>query len=334
MGLTTRIRQAGGFDNVDYNSGFYTAGQVTGTVVNAGLAFGNPCALGAGMRAGLQFINGAQAIGGSLNAANNLAQGNYLEAGLDVLGVLGNAGQLGAACFSADTRLMARGQWGRGWRRIDQIAEGDAVLSRDENNAQGPLEWKNVEEVFHRYGFVVSVRVGGQVIKTTVEHPFFVQDKGWLPAGELLRGDLLPSHDGQWLAVEEVSDNGDHERLYNLRVADWHTYFVGAEEWGFSIWAHNACSSTSGNNSASAVGRMVHTQYKNALKSLGYVVEKALKSGKRPDAYNLAQRIVRELKPNNPKAIACGLKQAQAYAKELEAMNPGGGPFRYIVDVY
>ncbi len=61
MGLTARIRQAGGFDNVDYNSGFYTAGQLTGTAVNVGLAFGNPCALGAGVRAGLQFINGAGA---------------------------------------------------------------------------------------------------------------------------------------------------------------------------------------------------------------------------------------------------------------------------------
>ena len=38
---------------------FYTAGQVTGAAVNVGLAFGNPCALGAGMRAGLQLINGA-----------------------------------------------------------------------------------------------------------------------------------------------------------------------------------------------------------------------------------------------------------------------------------
>ena len=27
--------------------------------------------------------------------------------------------------------------------------------------------------------------------------------------------------------------------VYNLRVADWHTYFVGCGEWGFSVWAHN-----------------------------------------------------------------------------------------------
>jgi len=29
--------------------------------------------------------------------------------------------------------------------------------------------------------------------------------------------------------------------VYNLRIADYHTYFVGSREWGFSVWAHNAC---------------------------------------------------------------------------------------------
>jgi hypothetical protein len=24
-------------------------------------------------------------------------------------------------------------------------------------------------------------------------------------------------------------------------VADYHTYFVGREEWGFAVWAHNTC---------------------------------------------------------------------------------------------
>ena len=29
--------------------------------------------------------------------------------------------------------------------------------------------------------------------------------------------------------------------MYNVRVADFHTYFVaGAETWAFSVWAHNA----------------------------------------------------------------------------------------------
>lgn len=29
--------------------------------------------------------------------------------------------------------------------------------------------------------------------------------------------------------------------VYNLRVADYHTYFVGCNEWGWSVWAHNMC---------------------------------------------------------------------------------------------
>ena len=30
------------------------------------------------------------------------------------------------------------------------------------------------------------------------------------------------------------------ETVYNFRVANCHTYFVGCAEWGFSVWAHNA----------------------------------------------------------------------------------------------
>jgi hypothetical protein len=29
-------------------------------------------------------------------------------------------------------------------------------------------------------------------------------------------------------------------QVYNMRVAEYHTYFVGCEAWGFSVWAHNS----------------------------------------------------------------------------------------------
>ena len=35
-------------------------------------------------------------------------------------------------------------------------------------------------------------------------------------------------------------DTGSWETVYNFRIADFHTYFVGCDEWGFSVWAHNA----------------------------------------------------------------------------------------------
>jgi hypothetical protein len=52
-------------------------------------------------------------------------------------------------------------------------------------------------------------------------------------------GDELSSHNGRWVTVEGVEETGEHQTVYNLRVADFHTYFVGGEDWEFSVWAHN-----------------------------------------------------------------------------------------------
>jgi hypothetical protein len=30
------------------------------------------------------------------------------------------------------------------------------------------------------------------------------------------------------------------ETVYNVWVADYHTYFVGGDQWGFAVWTHNA----------------------------------------------------------------------------------------------
>ena len=42
--------------------------------------------------------------------------------------------------------------------------------------------------------------------------------------------------------MDEVFDSGVEEPVYNCTVAEYHTYFVGGEEWGYSAWAHNGCS--------------------------------------------------------------------------------------------
>ncbi len=52
-------------------------------------------------------------------------------------------------------------------------------------------------------------------------------------------GDRLLSNDGTWVDVEDLLDTGEWETVYNLRVADHHTYFVGTAEWGWAAWAHN-----------------------------------------------------------------------------------------------
>ena len=124
---------------------------------------------------------------------------------------------------------------------IEQIKVGDVVLSAPEDDLNGPFVAKRVEEVFERSSVLFDLHVGGKLIRTTAEHPFYVQGKGWTAAKELSPGDLLRSHDGQWVAVESASDSGEVAPVYNMRVEEYHTYFVGADGWGFSVWAHNAC---------------------------------------------------------------------------------------------
>src|SRR5262245_28520779 len=77
-----------------------------------------------------------------------------------------------------------------------------------------------------------------RTIEATPEHPFFVKGKGWTPLNQLKPGDEIRTEDG-WATVGEIENTGRWEKVYNFRVADFHTYFVGAPEWGFSVWAHN-----------------------------------------------------------------------------------------------
>jgi len=122
-----------------------------------------------------------------------------------------------------------------------QFKPGDWVLSAPECDPEALPEPRQVEEVFTNFLPLLHVQVGGKTIRTTSEHPFYVRGKGWTAAKDLQAGDLLRSHDGQWVAVESVSEGEELAAVYNLRVAEHHTYFVGSRDWGFSVWAHNAC---------------------------------------------------------------------------------------------
>jgi RHS repeat-associated protein len=140
-------------------------------------------------------------------------------------------------CFAAGTPLLTP----KGAKLIEEFKEGDLVLSRSEVDPNGPVLPKVVEEVFVRVAPLWDVWVSGHRIQTTAEHPFYVLERGWIPAKELAPGDQLLSHDRQRIRVESVSDSGEVATVYNLRVSEFSTYFVGSREWGFSVWAHNTC---------------------------------------------------------------------------------------------
>ncbi len=193
----------------------------------------------------------AEGIGGAIGGAAGYYAQVYLdpEEKFDPQGlamsvamgtIMGIAGAAEAwksrACFVADTPLLTP----NGHKLIQDFKVGDLITSRPEHDPDAPLEVQRVEEIFVRTAPILNLHINGKVIQTTKEHPFWVAGKGWIDARDLQPGDLLSSHDGRWIPVEEVFDTGEWQTVYNLQVSDYHTYFVGSEEWAFTVWAHNA----------------------------------------------------------------------------------------------
>ncbi len=143
------------------------------------------------------------------------------------------------SCFTAGTPIVV--DFAGSSRSVEDLRVGDLVLARSEHDPAGPLELKRVEETFERTAVVMQLVVAGRTIKTTAEHPFYVPaQQAFVPAGALKAGDRLVTHDGRLIAIDRVDSTAEITTVYNLRVADHHTYFVGGDLWGWDVWVHNA----------------------------------------------------------------------------------------------
>ena len=129
---------------------------------------------------------------------------------------------------------------------IEQIKIGDSVVSRDA--ATGKTSAKRVTATKARTAYeLVKVSLAdaaGEVVETiqaTPEHPFYVQGKGFTPAGRLAIGNSIVTRAGPALRVKELGREArpDGVTVYNLTVEDDHTYFVGRVNGG--MWVHNIC---------------------------------------------------------------------------------------------
>lgn len=87
-----------------------------------------------------------------------------------------------------------------------------------------------VEEIFTREGQLFELVVAGRVLRTTPEHPFFVEGQGWTPAGELQPGQLLSTATGGWLPVELITNAHQSVPVYNFSVSNSHTYFIAPRD--------------------------------------------------------------------------------------------------------
>ena len=134
---------------------------------------------------------------------------------------------------------------------------GDTVLAK--NVLSGKLETKRVTEVHVNNDPVTgTVTISGEIIHTTPEHPFYTSEGGWVDAKDLVSGAHVLAAEGGLGTVEDVRFRTDYMVMYNLTVADDHTFFVGAGKW----LVHNAgCGSLNPRTSKAAeIGREAHRQ--------------------------------------------------------------------------
>ena len=95
---------------------------------------------------------------------------------------------------------------------------------------------------------------------------------------------------------------------------------MGAGLKGIGVLAASVKGVRGGETAATIAGREAHKAYETTLGG-AYEFNKALPSGKRPDAIDYVNNVVRELKPNSETGISRGVKQLQGYVDELEAFT-------------
>jgi Pretoxin HINT domain len=127
------------------------------------------------------------------------------------------------SCFVAGTQVHTP----TGVEAIEKIQAGDFVLSQ--NVTTGELAYKMVVAPTNRPPTpLVEISAGGETIRASRGHPFWVSGLGWQMAKEIRAGEWLHSVGGPVL-VDRVEEQGEAE-CFNLIVADFDTYFVGGNQ--------------------------------------------------------------------------------------------------------
>jgi hypothetical protein len=125
-----------------------------------------------------------------------------------------------------------------GLRQIDEINIGDKVWAFNENDGI-----KSLQEVVHLIrgegikALVDLQLASGETITATNGHPFYVPDQDkWIEAGQLTIDDVLQNLQGGLTGITSTKESIELAIVYNLTVANDHTYYVGHSE----VLAHNA----------------------------------------------------------------------------------------------
>jgi hypothetical protein len=126
-----------------------------------------------------------------------------------------------SSCLAAGTTVWTD----RGPVPIETVQVGDLALAKHPET--GELAYKPVLRTTVRpSGALLNVTVGGESFLATGGHTFWVSGQGWLKIRDVEPG--MQFHGATEPAALERLEPAAGEPVYNVVVADFHTYFVGA----------------------------------------------------------------------------------------------------------
>ncbi|MCR5599336.1 MAG: HINT domain-containing protein [Ruminococcus sp.] len=258
IGGITSVLSGGSFLEGFENGAFEGAitGAIMGGLGGAGALFGKTvsCAskLGKAIKMTAKITNGISTVMGGfdtlamglgmidpnnpITALNNKLHSSKLyngfQTGVSMVAAFTGGASSTMACFIAGTMINTV----TGLVAIEHLVKGDKIIAADPDTFE--VGEKTILDTFERkVDKLVHLTINGEKIVTTDNHPFYVQGRGFIQAGSLFVGDKLISVEGKDLIVEshEIEKVDEPVTVYNFKVEDYHTYFVGEK----AVWVHN-----------------------------------------------------------------------------------------------
>lgn len=135
-------------------------------------------------------------------------------------------------CFHGETLVHTN----TGLTTISELSQGDVV--RTVNVFESELLRANIRQVTVTFSdALVGIEVGGEVIWSTQEHPFLVDNMIWIEAKNLTTKNKLRTFDNGAVPIDRITEIalGLPVQVFNVSVSETHVFLVG--EAGFIV--HN-----------------------------------------------------------------------------------------------
>ncbi len=194
-------------------------------IMAAALVIGSGTAAVQALRAGKKALRAAEGAADGLDAAGDAAR-----ASRGTPTCSGSTCRPGSSeCFAAGTQVWTS----TGPVAIETVRRGDNVLAWDpvkDREREAEVEAHVSHEVAQlRRLELTSIDGKGSTssVDVTPEHPFWVSEEGWLPAGNLRPGDVLVTMTGGRALVRSNTSLQGSFTVYNLNVEDVDNYHVG-----------------------------------------------------------------------------------------------------------